>query len=598
MAPTLEDLLALPPDQITPQHVHALGLAPDPIVPPPTPAPPPIAKMTPPAAAAPEPALPKMTPPADTPGLTFHYHEAPETKPKEPKTEKAEENPTGFRAGTAEGAERPPEPTTKSELPTKLTPPVVPSTPAAAPLSLQPGPAPAPAVAPMRPPVIPQPTTASALPSTVMPSAPAPTGIDTSLLDAPKRSLEGFQSREAEPRNLSLNTTAGGPAILDRPGTSGEQADIIARSRDEAAHPWGTPENHPGALGKLAHVAARIGNIAGNIVAPATMANIPGTDLYKRREENLARERQAGAETRETAREAVEQRPEIAEAQGELRAQLQAEKDRAAMEREKSKEGSAETVTGMKTSSAEKREESKEGSNEKIAGGKTASAEKIASEKNKTNEEMLRERMAAAERIATGHNLATTEAARIRAAAANDPNKLTNTMKTMKQQAQSTLPGIDRALDETERIANKLGPSAGRWNDFWQGKVGEKDEEFSHYKDEIAFISTAVTLAHARGRMSNELFEHFQKMFDAGKQAPENMIQALNVAKEWLGEYAAMGEPGSPVSGGGAAPTPKPTGGGGLANPEENATRTNKKTGEVQTFIEGKWQTTKPAARQ
>lgn len=43
------------------------------------------------------------------------------------------------------------------------------------------------------------------------------------------------------------------------------------------AHPWGTAENHPGTFGKIAHVLSVAGNIAGDIVAPHVMADIPGT---------------------------------------------------------------------------------------------------------------------------------------------------------------------------------------------------------------------------------------------------------------------------------------------------------------------------------
>jgi hypothetical protein len=50
-------------------------------------------------------------------------------------------------------------------------------------------------------------------------------------------------------------------------------------------HPWGTPENHPGALGKAAHIFSQIGNIAGDVLAPSVMANIPGTQLGMEREE-------------------------------------------------------------------------------------------------------------------------------------------------------------------------------------------------------------------------------------------------------------------------------------------------------------------------
>lgn len=188
---------------------------------------------------------------------------------------------------------------------------------------------------------------------------------------------------------------------------------------------------------------------------------------------------------------------------------------------------------------------------EDIQGQKGDLAQSIQGQRDDSALALASQRNANAAMIARGHDLAKVESTKMalqaRANMAKDPNALTNTMKTMKQQAQSTLPGIDRALDETKQVSDRLGPVAGRWNDFWQGKVGASDPQFAHYKDEIGLVSSAVTLAHARGRMSGELYQHFQQMFDAGKQSPENMTQALNVAKEWLTDYANMGNaPASP----------------------------------------------------
>jgi len=55
----------------------------------------------------------------------------------------------------------------------------------------------------------------------------------------------------------------------------------LAKLELEKAHPWGSEDNHPGALGKIAHVASRIGNIAGDLLVPKVMAQIPGTDLNR-----------------------------------------------------------------------------------------------------------------------------------------------------------------------------------------------------------------------------------------------------------------------------------------------------------------------------
>ena len=55
-----------------------------------------------------------------------------------------------------------------------------------------------------------------------------------------------------------------------------------AKEAYQSAHPWGSPESaHPGILGRIGHVAGKVGNIAGDIVAPGLMAITPGTDIHK-----------------------------------------------------------------------------------------------------------------------------------------------------------------------------------------------------------------------------------------------------------------------------------------------------------------------------
>jgi hypothetical protein len=133
------------------------------------------------------------------------------------------------------------------------------------------------------------------------------------LLNSPQSSLMGYQSRETARRaGEDLNAPAGaGPTL---PATeSGRDQVELDRLRDEQKHPWGTPENHPGTLGKIGHVLSRIGNIAGDVVAPATMAIIPGTDLNRRVEERGLENRVAStgkeeaAESEAKAREASEE---------------------------------------------------------------------------------------------------------------------------------------------------------------------------------------------------------------------------------------------------------------------------------------------------
>lgn len=139
-------------------------------------------------------------------------------------------------------------------------------------------------------------------------AAPGALGI---IAGAPE--LPNLSSKE--PQALPTMSTAA------RPGTSEFYQNELQRIEHEKAHPWGTAENHPGVLGKIAHGLATAGNIAGNILAPAAMASIPGTELNRRvREmqaaENFAqaRERESAEKTKELQRQNLES--EIAERTG------------------------------------------------------------------------------------------------------------------------------------------------------------------------------------------------------------------------------------------------------------------------------------------
>ena len=77
----------------------------------------------------------------------------------------------------------------------------------------------------------------------------------------------------------------------------------LAKAHFEKMNPLGSAANKPGALGKIEHGLAKVGNIAGNIVAPRTMAEIPGTDLYKRGKEQELRGQEEAA-TKESLEQA------------------------------------------------------------------------------------------------------------------------------------------------------------------------------------------------------------------------------------------------------------------------------------------------------
>lgn len=78
---------------------------------------------------------------------------------------------------------------------------------------------------------------------------------------------------------------------IDAPGLPGIGSaayteNQLQRLEDQKEHPWGTAENHPGVLGKIGHVASRVGNIAADILAPGLALNVPGSDMNKMAEEH------------------------------------------------------------------------------------------------------------------------------------------------------------------------------------------------------------------------------------------------------------------------------------------------------------------------
>jgi hypothetical protein len=72
---------------------------------------------------------------------------------------------------------------------------------------------------------------------------------------------------------MALPSTSAGVPI----GGSAFTENQLERLQEEKEHPWGSPDNHPGLLGKIGHGLARAGEIAADIVAPGLTQAIPGT---------------------------------------------------------------------------------------------------------------------------------------------------------------------------------------------------------------------------------------------------------------------------------------------------------------------------------
>ena len=137
------------------------------------------------------------------------------------------------------------------------------------------------------------------------PEMPATSESATPGVSFPKLAPLNFKERQALP------ATSEGVA----PGSKESFEAQLQRIQDQKNNPWGSPENHPGLLGKIGHYAAKIGNIAGDVIAPATMANIPGTDLNRQVQEHGLEHQIAGAGKAEEEAKTGESERELRSAQ-------------------------------------------------------------------------------------------------------------------------------------------------------------------------------------------------------------------------------------------------------------------------------------------
>lgn len=131
-------------------------------------------------------------------------------------------------------------------------------------------------------------------------------------------------------------------------------------------------------------------------------------------------------------------------------------------------------------------------------------------------------------------------AATIQAKGTNAP---TQQMKTSAFRANTALAGIPDVINDVDRMKDKLGPVMGRWNDFMQGKVGADDPDFAGLRADMTMLSTAVTLAHAQGRMSDSLKDEFGSMLNQPKQSPENIKAVLGRVQTWMQRQANINGP-------------------------------------------------------
>jgi hypothetical protein len=308
------------------------------------------------------------------------------------------------------------------------------------------------------------------------PAAPPPVAPEFAGPVAPSPIPTETAQPASPPRGIGLHV--GEPTVTAQAGSPGYYKQKIQDLDWKQQNPWGSPENHPGFLGKLAHIAGQVGNIAGGILDPGATALIPGSTLN--------RSLQRGADTRgleqataeETAKqranteqEGVEQKPDLLEAQGEVKGRLEAQKEQSAADRDAAKQADADKRTQATLDSLEGREDKRLKLSEQQKKEQQDFERQIHSE-HEANEN---KRLAIRE---TGEN----------ARATDKKSKPTADEQRRADLAENLNENLNTLEDIAKRRPDLFGPMAGRLTQL-RGAIGTGDKD----------IATLETIKHQIG---------------------------------------------------------------------------------------------------
>lgn len=134
------------------------------------------------------------------------------------------------------------------------------------------------------------------------------------------------------------------------------------------------------------------------------------------------------------------------------------------------------------------------------------------------------------------------------------PPKPTSSMLTQGQMAQTVSDQVPTLTNEITQLASKVGPGAGRWNDFWVNKGGINDPDFARVNQDLQFFATAMAKVHFGASAPQSIADGLMKDFSLA-QSPQDLQARIASADSWMNGYAAFAggrathkAPGSPAS--------------------------------------------------
>ena len=160
------------------------------------------------------------------------------------------------------------------------------------------------------------------------------------------------------------------------------------------------------------------------------------------------------------------------------------------------------------------------------------------------------------ETLQTVHPGQTIAAGAQTASGVNAVNTPTTTQRTAAGRAETVVAMAPQVIQEINAMGSDLGPIGGRWNDYMQGKIGTDNPQFAGLRADLLMMSSAVALAHAQGRLPENLREEFDRAINAPKQTAANLTATINHMLPWLVQMQHQGQPNNAVTSPSGGPPP------------------------------------------
>jgi len=115
----------------------------------------------------------------------------------------------------------------------------------------------------------------------------------------------------------------------------------------------------------------------------------------------------------------------------------------------------------------------------------------------------------------------------------NNLRNVTSSTRTMIEAAPKVEDFVDKIQSQIDGLQNDLGPAKGRWNEFWAGKVGTKNPQYTALRTDVGLLSTLLMRMHVGARGGEYIMKHFEDLINQGKQDPDNLRAALKEIKDY-----------------------------------------------------------------